>query len=59
MSGGGECELMKLQERHPCSRLIRRAGLGEDVADLRLELGVKSSAAKVELVLIVLRMLNS
>ena len=33
--------------------------LGEDVADLRFELGVKSSEAKAELVLVVLRMLNS
>jgi hypothetical protein len=39
-------------------RLIRRAGgLGKDVADLRFELGVESSAA--ELVLVLLRMLNS
>ena len=34
-------------------------GLGEDVADLRFELGVKSRAAEVEVVLAVLRMLNS
>ena len=41
-------------------RLIRRAGsLGENVADLRFELGVKSSAAQAELVQVVLHMLNS
>ncbi len=41
-------------------RLIRRAGgLGENVADLRFELGVNSSAAEAELVQVVLRMLNS
>ena len=41
-------------------RLIRRAGgLGEDVANLRFELAVESSAAETELVLVVLRMLNS
>ena len=37
-------------------------GLGEDVADLRFELGVdsvESSAAETELVLVVLRMINS
>ena len=34
-------------------------GLGENVADLRFELGVKSSAAEAELVLVVLRMFNS
>ena len=34
-------------------------GLGEDVANLRFELGVESSAAETELVLVVLRMLNS
>ena len=34
-------------------------GLGEDVADLRVELGVKRSAAEAELVQVVLRMLNS
>jgi hypothetical protein len=34
-------------------------GLGEDVADLRVELGVQSSAEEKELVLVVLRMLNS
>ena len=41
-------------------RLIRRGcGLGENVADVRSELAVKSSAAKAELELVVLRMLNS
>ena len=34
-------------------------GIGEDVADLRFELGVKGSSASAELVLLVLRMLNS
>jgi hypothetical protein len=34
-------------------------GLCEDVTDLRFDLGVKSSAAEAELVLVVLRMLNS
>jgi hypothetical protein len=34
-------------------------GLGEKVADLRFELGVKSSAAEAELVLVVLRLFNS
>jgi hypothetical protein len=34
-------------------------GLGEDVADLRVELQVESSAAEAELVLLMLRMLNS
>ena len=34
-------------------------GLGEDVANLRFELGVERSAAERELVLVVLRMLNS
>ena len=34
-------------------------GLGEDVADLRFELGVESSAAVTELLLVVFRMLNS
>ena len=34
-------------------------GLGEDVADLRLELGVKGGAAEAELILVVLWMLNS
>ena len=34
-------------------------GLGENVADLRFELGVKRSAAEAELVLVVLRMFNS
>ena len=33
--------------------------LGEDVANLRFELGVESSAAETERVLVVLRMLNS
>jgi hypothetical protein len=45
---------VKLQER------IRRAcGLGEDVANLRFELGAESSAAEMEVVLVVLRVLNS
>ena len=35
------------------------ANLDEDVANLRFELGVESSAAETELVLVVLRMLNS
>jgi hypothetical protein len=35
------------------------SGLGEDVANLRFELGVKDSAAEAELVLVVLNMLNS
>ncbi len=35
------------------------SGLGEDVANLIFELGVKGSAAEAELVLFVLRMLNS
>ncbi len=34
-------------------------GLVEDVLDLRFELGVESSAAETELVLVVLHMLNS
>jgi hypothetical protein len=38
-------------------RLIRRTGLREDIANIRFELGVESSAA--ELVLVLLRMLNS
>ena len=39
------------------SRLIRRAGgLGEDVADIRFEVGVKCSVAEAEMVLF--RMLN-
>ncbi len=36
-----------------------RTSFGEDVAKLRFELGVESSAAETELVLVVLRMLNS
>jgi hypothetical protein len=43
-------------------RLIHRAvvrEVGEDVANLRFELGVESSSAETELVLVVLRMLNS
>ena len=41
-------------------RFIRRAvASGEDVADLRFELGVKSSVAEVEQVLVVLYVLNS
>ena len=41
-------------------RLIRgRCVLGEDVTALRFELGVTSSAAEAELVLVVLRMFNS
>jgi len=40
-------------------RLIVSCGLGEDVANLRFELGVESSAAETELVLVVLHMLNS
>ena len=41
-------------------RLIQRGcDLGEDVADLRLELGVKNSAAEAELVLFMLHVLNS
>ena len=40
-------------------RLIRGVCvLGEDVTDLRIELGVKSIAAEAELVLVVLRMFN-
>ena len=35
------------------------SGLSEYVANLRFELGVKGSAAEAELVLFVLRMLNS
>jgi hypothetical protein len=34
-------------------------GLGEDVADLRFELGEKSKVVEAELVLVVWRMLNS
>ncbi len=40
-------------------RLIRRAGLGDDVANLIFELGVESSAAETEQVLVMLRKLNS
>jgi hypothetical protein len=40
-------------------RLIRRTGLREDVANIRFELGVESSAAEPEQVLVVVRMLNS
>jgi hypothetical protein len=34
-------------------------GLGEDVGDLRFELGVNDSAAEAQLVLFMFRMLNS
>jgi hypothetical protein len=37
----------------------QNCGLGEDVPDLRFELGVERSAEEVELVLVVLRMINS
>ena len=39
--------------------ILRGCGLGEDVADLKFEPGVKSRAAEAEVVLPVLRMLNS
>jgi hypothetical protein len=38
-----------------CAKLC---GLGEDVADLRFEMGVKRGAAETDLVLVVSRMLN-
>ena len=42
------------------SSLIHRGcGLGKDVADLRLEVGVQISATEAELVPVVLHILNS
>ncbi len=57
MSGRGVCEEIGASSM---LRLIHRDVVFTRMfADLRFELGVKSSAAKAELVLVVLRMLNS
>jgi hypothetical protein len=48
VSGRGECELVKLQQGATSMlRLTRRAGgLGQDVADLIFELGIKAARWK-------------
>ncbi len=57
LSGRGECAR---DARGAVLWFIRRGcGLSEDVADLRLELGIKSRSVEAELVLVVLGMLNS
>ncbi len=53
MSGMGECVRVAIDVKVD----TQGCGLGEDIADLRFELGVTSSAAEAELVLVVLRML--
>ena len=53
-SGRGECVCEAIGAQSML-RLIRRAGgLGEDVDNLRFELGVESSAAETEPVLVML-----
>jgi hypothetical protein len=55
VSGRGECVRVNLSGRHHVEVDTQGCGLGEDVADLRFELGVKSRGAEAELVLVVLR----
>jgi hypothetical protein len=50
VSGMGECVWVAIDVKVDTQGCV----LGEDIADLRFELGVTSSAAKVELVLVVL-----
>ena len=62
MSGKGVCVTVReaiMRSAIDAKVDTQGCGLGENVADLRFELGVKRSAAEAELVLVVLRMFNS
>ncbi len=50
---------VKLQERRNLKVYTHCCSIGEDVANIRFELGVESSAAEMERVLVMLSKLNS
>jgi hypothetical protein len=53
VSGRDECVSVKLQERRNLKVYTHCCSIGEDVANIRFELGVEISAAEMERVLVI------